>query len=138
MKKILLASLLAASYTLTYAAGEAITVYKDKNCGCCEGWVEHMRESGYKVKAINSDDMSAIKKRFGVPESMASCHTAVLDKSGQVIEGHVPAAAVAKLVAQPKVKGVAAPGMPANSPGMGKPDGNLITYELSGKSFSRD
>jgi hypothetical protein len=138
MKKILLASLLAASYTLTYAAGEAITVYKDKNCGCCEGWVEHMRESGFKVKAVNADDMSAIKKRFGVPESMASCHTAVLDKSGQVIEGHVPANAVNKLVAQPKVKGVAAPGMPANSPGMGKLDGNLITYEFSGKSFSRD
>lgn len=138
MKKFLLAGLLAATHILTYAAGEAITVYKDKNCGCCEGWVDHMRDAGFKVKAINSDDMSAIKKRLGVPEQMESCHTAVLDKSGQVIEGHVPASAVNKLIAQPKVKGVAAPGMPANSPGMGKLDGNLITYDFSGKSFSRD
>lgn len=138
MKKYLLAGLLAATHVFTYAAGEAITVYKDKNCGCCEGWVDHMRDAGFKVKAINSDDMSAIKKRLGVPEQMESCHTAVLDKSGQVIEGHVPASAVNKLIAQPKVKGVAAPGMPANSPGMGKLDGNLITYDFSGKSFSRD
>lgn len=138
MKKWIIATLLAATYSLAFGAGETITVYKDKNCGCCEGWVDHLRESGFKVKAVNSDDMSAIKKRFGVPESMGSCHTAVLDKSGQVIEGHVPAAAINKLIAQPNVKGVAAPGMPANSPGMGKLDGKLVTYDFSGKSFSKD
>lgn len=138
MKKLIIATLLAATYSFAYGAGETITVYKDKNCGCCEGWVDHLRESGFKVKPVNSDDMSAIKKRFGVPESMGSCHTAVLDKSGQVIEGHVPAAAINKLIAQPNVKGVAAPGMPANSPGMGKLDGKLITYDFSGKSFSKD
>ena len=138
MKKLIIATLLAATYSLAYGAGEAITVYKDKNCGCCEGWVDHLRESGFKVNAVNSDDMSAIKKRFGVPESMGSCHTAVLDKSGQVIEGHVPAPAINKLIARPKVQGVAAPGMPTNSPGMGKLDGKLITYDFSGKSFSKD
>jgi hypothetical protein len=138
MKKLIIATLLAATYSFAYGAGETITVYKDKNCGCCEGWVDHLRESGFKVKPVNSDDMSAIKKRFGVPESMGSCHTAVLDKSGQVIEGHVPAAAINKLIAQPNVKGVAAPGMPTNSPGMGKLDGKLITYDFSGKSFSKD
>lgn len=138
MKKLMIAALLAASYGAAYGAGEAITVYKDKNCGCCEGWVDHLRESGFKVNAVNSDDMSAIKKRLGVPESMGSCHTAVLDKSGQVIEGHVPAAAINKLIAKPQVKGIAAPGMPANAPGMGKLDGNLITYDFSGKSFSKD
>ncbi|GAB3540421.1 DUF411 domain-containing protein [Noviherbaspirillum agri] len=138
MKKSIVATLLAAACSVTYAAGETITVYKDKNCGCCEGWVDHLRESGFKVKAINHDDMSAIKKKFNVPESMGSCHTAVVDKTGQVIEGHVPAAAINKLIARPNVKGVAAPGMPMNSPGMGKLDGNLITYDFSGKSFSRD
>lgn len=138
MKKLIIATLLAASYSLAYGAGEAITVYKDKNCGCCEGWIDHLRDSGFKVKAIDSDDMSAIKKRFKVPETMGSCHTAVVDKSGQVIEGHVPAAAINKLIARPNVKGVAAPGMPMNSPGMGKLDGNLITYDFTGKSFSRD
>lgn len=138
MKKLLITTLLTAACGLSYAAGESITVYKDKNCGCCTGWVDHLKESGFKVKAIDSDDMAAIKKRYGVPESMGSCHTAVIDKSGQVIEGHVPAAAVNKLIARPDVKGVAAPGMPMNSPGMGKLDGNLITYDFTGKSFSRD
>ncbi|OGB25496.1 MAG: CopG family transcriptional regulator [Burkholderiales bacterium RIFCSPLOWO2_02_FULL_57_36] len=138
MKKLLITALLAATYSLAYGAGEAVTVYKDKNCGCCDGWVKHLQESGFKVKAVNSDDMSAIKKRYGVPESMNSCHTAVLDKSGQVIEGHVPAAAINKLIARPGVKGVAVPGMAANSPGMGKMDGNLITYDFAGKSFSKD
>lgn len=138
MKKLIMSSLLAAACSLAYGAGEAVTVYKDKNCGCCEGWIKHMQQSGFKVKAIDSDDMAAVKKRYGVPDAMGSCHTAVLDKSGQVIEGHVPATAVNKLMARPDVKGVAAPGMPANSPGMGKMDGNLITYDFSGKSFSKD
>ena len=138
MKKLLITALLAATYSLAYGAGEAVTVYKDKNCGCCDGWIKHLQESGYKVKAVNSDDMPSIKKRYGVPESMNSCHTAVLDKSGQVIEGHVPAAAINKLIARPGVKGVAVPGMAANSPGMGKMDGNLITYDFAGKSFSKD
>ncbi|WP_151638611.1 MULTISPECIES: DUF411 domain-containing protein [Noviherbaspirillum] len=137
MKKLLFSLLVAAS-SVVYAGGEAITVYKDANCGCCEGWVEHLRESGYKVNAINSEDMSAVKKRLGVPEKLASCHTGVAEASGQVIEGHVPAAAVAKLIAQPKVKGVSAPGMPLNAPGMGKLDGTLVTVDFSGKAFSKD
>jgi len=138
MKKWIVTALLAATYGAAYGAGEAITVYKDKNCGCCEGWVDHLRVSGFKIKAINSEDMSAVKKKYGVPQSMGSCHTAVVDKSGQVIEGHVPAAAINKLIARPEVKGVAAPGMPMNAPGMGKLDGTLITYDFTGRSFSKD
>jgi hypothetical protein len=138
MKKWIIATLLAASYGAAFGAGEAITVYKDKNCGCCEGWIAHLREAGFKVKAVNADDMSAVKKRFNVPETMGSCHTAVLDKSGQIIEGHVPASAINKLIAKPGVKGVAAPGMPTNAPGMGKLDGTLVTYDFSGKPFSKD
>ncbi len=138
MKKLMLTTLLVAASTLAHAAGEAITVYKDPNCGCCAEWIEHLRESGYKVKAVNSDDMTAVKKRLGVPEKLESCHTGVVDASGQVMEGHVPAAAVAKLIATPAVKGVAVPGMPANSPGMGKMDGNLVTVDFSGKQFSKN
>lgn len=138
MKKLMFAAILAATCSVASAAGEAITVYKDKDCGCCEAWITHLRESGFKVKAINLDDMPKIKKQLGVPESLGSCHTAVLDKSGQVIEGHVPAAAINKMIAKRDVKGIAAPGMPMNSPGMGKLDGTLITYDFSGKSFSRD
>lgn len=138
MKKLFLSTLLVAASTLAYASGEAITVYKDPNCGCCSAWIDHLRESGYKVKAVNSDDMAAVKKRLGVPGNLESCHTGVVDGSGQVVEGHVPASAVAKLIASPAVKGVAVPGMPANSPGMGKMDGKLVTVDFSGKHFSRD
>lgn len=138
MKKLLITTMLVAASFLVHAAGESITVYKDTNCGCCEGWVEHLRESGYKVNAINSEDMLAVKKWLGVPEKLGSCHTGVVDVSGQVIEGHVPAAAIKKLIAQPKIKGVAAPGMPLNAPGMGKLDGTLVTVDFSGKAFSKD
>ncbi|GGI55671.1 DUF411 domain-containing protein [Oxalicibacterium solurbis] len=138
MKKLFIANLLLMTATLANAAGETITVYKDRNCGCCAAWVDHLRESGYQVKAVDSEDMSAVKKRFGVPASLQSCHTAVIDASGQIIEGHVPAAAVAKLIATPGVKAVAVPGMPMNSPGMGKMDGKLVTVEFSGKQFSKN
>lgn len=137
MKKLVFTVLLAAS-SLVHAAGTAITVYKDANCGCCHGWVEHLRDAGFTVSTVNSDDMSAVKTRLGVPDSAASCHTGVIEATGQVIEGHVPAAAVKKLMASPTVKGIAVPGMPANSPGMGKLDGNLITVDFAGKPFSKD
>lgn len=138
MKSFLIAGLLMASATLAHAAGEAITVYKDPNCGCCSAWIEHLREGGYKVRAVDSDDMAAVKKRLGVPENLESCHTGVVDASGQVVEGHVPATALAKLIAAPAVKGVAVPGMPANSPGMGKMNGKLVTVDFAGKPFSTD
>jgi hypothetical protein len=138
MKKLAFAALLAAASTLAHAAGEAITVYKDPNCGCCTAWIEHLREAGYKVKAVDSDDMAAVKKRLGVPREMESCHTGVVDASGQVVEGHVPASVLAKLLAKPSVKGVAVPGMPVNSPGMGKMDGKLVTVDFAGRQFSKD
>ncbi|MFS0757174.1 DUF411 domain-containing protein [Noviherbaspirillum sp. 1P10PC] len=138
MKKLLIASLLVAASTLAHAAGESITVYKDPNCGCCSAWIEHLREAGYKVKSVDSGDMAAVKKRLGVPESLESCHTGVVDASGQVVEGHVPATALAKLIAAPAVKGVAVPGMPSNSPGMGKMNGKLVTVDFAGKQFSKD
>lgn len=138
MKKLAIIAVLAAVSSLAQAAGESLTVYKDANCGCCNGWVAHLREAGYQVKAIDSDDMAAVKKKFGVPEKMESCHTGIVDATGQVIEGHVPATAVQKLIAQPRVKGVAVPGMPINSPGMGKMDGTLVTVDFTGKPFSKD
>jgi hypothetical protein len=138
MKKLFVAAVLTAVSVLAQAAGEAITVYKDPNCGCCGAWVEHLREAGFKVKAVDSDDMVSIKKRLGVPDALASCHTGVVDASGQVIEGHVPATAVTKLIKAPAVKGVAVPGMPLNSPGMGKMDGKLVTVDFAGKKFSKD
>lgn len=138
MKKLFLAAMLAAAANFAYADGESLTVYKDANCGCCAAWIEHLREAGYKVTAVNSTDMAGVKKRLGVPEAQQSCHTGVVEASGQVIEGHVPAAAVAKLIAAPSVKGVAVPGMPMNSPGMGQLNGSLVTVDFEGKPFSKD
>jgi len=138
MKKLVFAALLAAASTLAHAAGEAITVYKDPNCGCCTAWIEHLVDAGYKVKAVESNDMAAVKKRLGVPRELESCHTGVVDASGQVVEGHVPASVLAKLIASRSVKGVAVPGMPMNAPGMGKLDGKLVTVDFAGRQFSRD
>ena len=109
------------------AAAPAITVSKDPNCGCCTGWAEHLRQAGFAVNVVNTDDLPAIKTRLGVPADLASCHTA--EVNGYVIEGHVPADAITRLLREaPAAKGLAVPGMPIGSPGMegGAPE----TYEV--------
>ncbi len=99
------------------AQPQEVTVYKSATCGCCKKWVSHLRDNGYKVKTINVANIRTIKKEQGVPEQLASCHTALVD--GYVVEGHVPAAAIKRLLAErPKTKGIAVPGMPMGSPGM--------------------
>ena len=120
------------------AAPTSLTVYQDPHCGCCEGWVEHMRDAGFQVNAVKTLQMAAVKQKLGVPMELSSCHTGVVDATGQRVEGHVPAHVVRKMLADPGVTGVAAPGMPLNAPGMGKLDGNLITVDFNGKPFSRD
>lgn len=138
MKIWLTVAALAAASSFAHAAENAITVYQDPNCGCCSGWVDHMRDAGFEVQAIKTTDMASVKQKLGVPMKLSSCHTGVVDSTGQIIEGHVPASAVHKLLAASSVKGVSAPGMPLNSPGMGKLDGNLVTVDFAGKPFSRD
>ena len=95
-----------------------ITVYKDPSCGCCTKWVEHLRGAGYQPVVHDRTDMDALKDSLGVPAALRSCHTAVAGK--YVIEGHVPAADMKRLLASaPKgVVGLAVPDMPAGSPGM--------------------
>lgn len=107
----------AAAPTVTAAAKPTVTVYKDPNCGCCRNWIEHLVKHGYRVDAKDSRDMEQIKTTLGVPTDLKSCHTAVVD--GYVIEGHVPAVDIDRLLAtKPKVKGLAVPGMPIGAPGM--------------------
>jgi hypothetical protein len=119
------------------AAGPLVTVYKSPACGCCEEWVKYLRQEGFEVKAVNQSDLSAIKQKAGVKPELASCHTALVD--GYVIEGHVPAGPIRRLLAErPQTKGLTVPGMPANSPGMGPMDGKLQTYTLEGKLYSTD
>ena len=119
------AALLPASRTEA-ASAKAVTVFKDPACGCCDGWVAHMRQAGYRV-TVASGDVYAAKDRLGVPQDLASCHTATVD--GYVLEGHVPADAVRRLLAErPAATGLAVPGMPVGSPGMegGAPE----TYDV--------
>jgi hypothetical protein len=94
-----------------------ITAYKNASCGCCSQWVEHMRDAGFEVITHDVDDLQAIKQHYGVSPSIAACHTAIAES--YVIEGHVPAADVVRLLEQaPAVNGIAVPGMPTGSPGM--------------------
>lgn len=113
-----LAALLAvAAPALADTAKPEITVYKSASCGCCGGWVEHMRANGYTVHARNVEAMDMVKQMMGVPAALESCHTATVN--GYVVEGHVPADAVDRLIAErPQAAGLAVPGMPLGSPGM--------------------
>lgn len=101
----------------SYAEEGVITVYKSPTCGCCKNWISHLKDNGFKVKAIDSKNMSLIKDKNGVPSGARSCHTAVIND--YVIEGHVPAADIKKLLKEKReVSGLAVPGMPMGSPGM--------------------
>ena len=117
------------SAAMAAAAPPAITVYKDPSCGCCTKWVEHLRASGMAPAVQDRSDMDSLKDSLGVPVALRSCHTAVAGRF--VIEGHVPAADVKRLLATaPKgVTGLAAPGMPAGSPGMEMP-GRADKYDV--------
>jgi hypothetical protein len=115
-----------------------IDVYKSRYCGCCNAWVDIMRKEGFEIKSIEVEDLSQIKRKAGLQPSEGSCHTAFV--AGYALEGHVPPDAVRKLLKErPKIKGLTVPGMPANSPGMGRMDGTLKTYEIeTGKVYSID
>jgi hypothetical protein len=94
-----------------------IVVYRSPTCDCCGKWLEHLKKNNFNVKDIVTDDVQAIKDKYGVPEEMASCHTAIVD--GYVIEGHVPVNDIMKLLkTKPKIVGIAVPGMPSGTPGM--------------------
>jgi hypothetical protein len=112
-------------------ARAAGTVYTSPTCGCCSAWAEHMAAAGLTLEVVHPDDLAAVKQRHGVPYGMGSCHTAVID--GYVIEGHVPAQTVQRLLrARPEVRGLAVPGMPIGSPGMEGPNAQPYTvYALT-------
>ena len=98
----------------------SVSVWRDANCGCCNGWINHMRQAGFSVTTHDSTNMASIKKLRRVPESVQSCHTSIVDK--YVIEGHVPAEDVKRLLRErPEARGLAVPGMPASAPGMDEP-----------------
>lgn len=127
-----------SAFSKSPPSGTAITVYKSPTCGCCSKWVEHIQENGFQVTNhdIDTSELTQIKKRYGVPDKLASCHTAIVN--GYVVEGHVPADVINRLLSEkPKVVGIAVPGMPMGSPGM---EGSysepydVVTFDKDGKT----
>ena len=115
-----------------------MTVQRDPGCGCCLNWVAHLQKAGFKVLVTESPVMDKVKDQRGVPKEARSCHTGVVD--GYVIEGHVPAADIQRLLKEkPAVVGLAVPGMPAGSPGMEVSSGqvqpyNVLAFDKAGKT----
>jgi hypothetical protein len=128
------AALFASAVSARPAPGPPVAVYKDASCGCCTKWVKHLRDNGFTVTSTDVPDIQAVKKKHNVPETVSSCHTALVN--GYVIEGHVPAADVrALLQKRPAVLGLAAPGMPVGSPGMEGSDPeayDVLTFDRQG------
>lgn len=107
----------------------SLTVYKPTYCGCCSGWVEHMQQAGFDVVVEEMEDPAAVKAELGVPNGLESCHSAVVD--GYVIEGHVPADVVLRMLRErPDIEGLAVPGMPVGTPGMETPDDRHDPYDV--------
>ena len=119
--------------TAGIANAAQLTVHKSPYCGCCAKWIEHVQQHGFTVKVVDTEEMAAVKKRLGVPDKLASCHTTMAE--GYFIEGHVPAADIKRLMAEkPAVAGLTAPGMPQGSPGM--EGGRKDPYDVL--AFTRD
>lgn len=119
------------------AAKPSVTVYKSATCGCCSGWVAHMRKNGFDVTAVDVEDIDVPKKKYGVPPEASSCHTSLV--GGYVIEGHVPADAVMRLLRErPNVAGLAVRGMPIGTPGMEMGDRKdpyvIASFDKAGKT----
>jgi hypothetical protein len=125
------------------AAGEVpVMVYKSATCGCCSAWVDYLRDNGFQVEAQDVENLNAVKERLGLTDPrLASCHTAIVD--GYVVEGHVPAADIRRLLAErPAIVGLTAPGMPQLAPGMMsvEPKGyDVLSFDERGQGevFSR-
>lgn len=112
-----------------------VEVYKSATCGCCSKWVEHLKNNGFTVRTTNREDLTELKASHHVPQRVRSCHTAVV--SGYVVEGHVPASDVQKLIKErPAILGLAVPGMPIGSPGMEMPGRGVQPFDVI--AFDKD
>lgn len=108
---------LCAAASFPIHAATSIHVFKNPDCGCCAAWVDHLKAAGFAVRVTEVADTAQPRRELGMPEKFGSCHTAIVE--GYVLEGHVPAADIRRLLAsRPKALGLAVPGMPVGSPGM--------------------
>jgi hypothetical protein len=119
---------IASGETIKTSEGETvktseIVVYKTPTCGCCGAWVQHLTDAGLNARTVNQNDLTKTREKLGAPADLRSCHIAVAD--GYVVEGHVPADAITKLLTErPDAVGIFVPGMPLGSPGMEGPYGS--------------
>ena len=123
------AQVVVQSADATPAALPRMTVHKTPTCGCCGVWIDHVQKAGFTVDVHDMDDLGPVKERLGVPYAKGSCHTAEI--GGYLIEGHVPAADIKRLLeAKPDARGLVLPGMPLGSPGMEVPAGRQQPYTV--------
>jgi hypothetical protein len=116
-RALLLSALPPAMANPVRAAPVAVTLYKNPECGCCEGYVDYLRHHGFEVTSKPTNDLAEISRKAGVPPDLQGCHTAFIDD--YVVDGHVPVEAIDKLrTERPPIKGITLPGMPEGSPGM--------------------
>jgi|RhiMetdeSRZDD1v2_1073273.scaffolds.fasta_scaffold933909_2 hypothetical protein len=118
LRNLLLAlTLLLATTVSSVAEPPAGTMYINPQCGCCLGHADYLRQHGFDISVKETADMSLIRRQHGISERFEGCHIMLIQ--GYVVDGHVPASAIKKLLAErPKIKGISLPGMPEGSPGM--------------------
>src|SRR6476620_8156724 len=110
-------ALLGGTHAPTLADPPVASMYVNPQCNCCQGHAAYLRQNGFTITVKETHDMSLIRRQYGVPAKLEGCHIMLID--GYVVEGHVPASAIKKLLAErPKIKGISLPGMPEGSPGM--------------------
>ena len=137
-RRMFLSTLVAVAATARTIAQspQKIDVFKSPTCGCCEKWVTHVRASGFAPTVTNLDDMTPVKSTHHVPSALHSCHTAIV--GGYVIEGHVPAADMKRLLEErPAIAGLAVPGMVSGSPGMESPNPrpyDVVAFDKQGQT----
>jgi hypothetical protein len=107
-----------------------VTLYKNPQCGCCEGYADYLRDNGFKVKAISTNDLTVMGQKYGIPDDLQPCHISLI--GGYVVGGHIPMEVIDRLLAEkPKIVGITLPGMPEGTPGMpGNKPGPLDIYEI--------
>lgn len=117
LKRTLAAAMLIAVQLPALAAAVPVKLYKNPNCGCCDVYADHLKENGFAVQMINTNDMATVKTKHGVPEHLEGCHTATIGK--YVFEGLIPANQIKKVLAEKMpINGLSVPGMPVGAPGM--------------------
>lgn len=135
-RHLLIAGASVCGMPRAFAAVPELEVWKMRGCACCEAWADQFVAAGFATRLHEVDDLDPVRTAAGVPADLGGCHTAKVD--GYVVEGHVPVAAVRRLLAErPAISGIAVPGMPAGSPGMeiaGQPGQpfDVITFAADG------